>query len=87
MARPLPMEFAGAPYHVIVRSSERRPVFRDDEDRSDYLERLARYGEKFGFRLLAYRLMDNHVHLAVETRRCRYERSWRVFSPPTRITS
>lgn len=32
-----------------------------------YLERLAFYREKFGFQLLAYCLMDNHVHLAIET--------------------
>lgn len=67
MARPLRIEFPGALYHVVVRGNERKAVFRDDGDRMDYLERLARYGEKFGFRLLAYCLMDNHVHLAIET--------------------
>jgi REP element-mobilizing transposase RayT len=44
-----------------------KAVFRDDSDRNDYLSRLAHYAEKFGFRLLAYCLMDNHVHLAIET--------------------
>jgi len=53
-------------YHVIVRGNERKAVFRDDADREDYLRRLARYREKFGFRLLAYCLMNNHVHLAIE---------------------
>ena len=47
MARPVRIEFAGALYHVIVRGNERKAVFRDDRDRSDYLERLAHYGEKF----------------------------------------
>ncbi len=42
-------------------------MFRDDTDRARYLSRLAHYREKFGFRLLAFCLMDNHVHLAVET--------------------
>src|SRR5713226_7604890 len=67
MARPLRLEFPGALYHVIVRGNERKAVFRNDGDRLDYLERLGRYGKKFGFRLLAYCLMDNHVHLAIET--------------------
>ena len=67
MARPVRIESAGALYHVIVRGNERKAVFRDDGDRNDYLRRLAHYGEKFGFRLLAYCLMDNHVHLAIET--------------------
>jgi putative transposase len=67
MARPVRIEFAGALYHVIARGNERKPVFRDDEDRRDYLERLAHYREKFEFRILAYCLMNNHVHLAIET--------------------
>ncbi|SRR6266851_3858024 len=67
MARPLRVEVAGGLYHVIVRGNERRNVFRDDRDRERYLARLAVYREKFEFQLLAYCLMDNHVHLAIET--------------------
>jgi putative transposase len=67
VARPLRVEVVGGLYHVIVRGNERRNVFRDDTDRSRYLARLAFYREKFSFRLLAYCLMDNHVHLAIET--------------------
>jgi len=67
MARPLRIEVAGGMYHVITRGNERKPVFRDDHDRGRFLERLAGYREKFGFQLLAYSLMDNHVHLAIET--------------------
>jgi REP element-mobilizing transposase RayT len=67
MARPLRLEFPGAVYHVIVRGNERRAIFREDEDRERYLERLAHYRERFGFQLLAYCLMGNHVHLAIRT--------------------
>jgi putative transposase len=67
MARPLRLEVPGGLYHVIARGNERKAVFRDDEDRQDYLDRLAHYREKFRFALLAYCLMDNHVHLAIET--------------------
>jgi putative transposase len=28
-------------HHVMVRGIERRPIFRDDEDRVDFLARLA----------------------------------------------
>jgi len=66
VARPLRVEVVGGLYHVIVRGNERRNVFRDDEDRQRYLARLAVYREKFSFQLLAYCLMDNHVHLAIE---------------------
>ena len=67
MARPIRLEVAGGLYHVIVRGNERRAVFRDDVDRRRYLGRLAHYREKFSFQLLAYCLLDNHIHLAVET--------------------
>ena len=67
MARPPRLEVPGGLYHVIVRGNERKAVFRDDADRSKYMERLAGYRDKFGFQLLAYCLMDNHVHLAIET--------------------
>jgi len=32
-----------------------------------YLARLVFYRKKFPFRLLAYCLMDKHVHVAIET--------------------
>ncbi|HXM78224.1 MAG TPA: transposase [Thermoanaerobaculia bacterium] len=67
MARPGRLEFSGAVYHVIARGNEGRPVFRDDDDREEYLSRIANYRERFGFRFLAYCLMTNHVHLAIRT--------------------
>jgi putative transposase len=67
MARPLRIDFPGALHHVIARGNERKAVFRDNADREFYLGRLAHYREKFGFRIWAYCLMDNHVHLGLET--------------------
>src|SRR5713101_837764 len=66
MPRPLRLEAEGAAYHVIARGNERKLVFRDDRDRKEYLDRLIRCRERFGLRLLAYCLMGNHLHLAVE---------------------
>ena len=66
MARPTRLEAEGAVYHVIGRGNERKAIFRDDRDREAYLERLERYRERFGFRLYAFCLLDNHVHLALE---------------------
>jgi REP element-mobilizing transposase RayT len=67
MARALRQEFSGALYHVTARGNERRALFRDDADRHDYLDLLARCRQKFRFQLLAYCLMTNHVHLAIRT--------------------
>jgi REP element-mobilizing transposase RayT len=67
MSRPPRLEFSGAVYHVIARGNEQRDVFRDDSDRDLYLRGLARYQTRFRFRLYAYCLMTNHIHLALET--------------------
>ena len=61
------MQFPGAVYHVTARGNEQRPIFRDDRDRRQYLDRVAHYRERFRFQLLAYCLMTNHVHLAVRS--------------------
>lgn len=67
MPRPPRLEFAGAVYHVIARGNEQCDVFRSDSDRDLYLRRLVHYRDRFRFRLYAYCLMSNHVHLALET--------------------
>jgi putative transposase len=67
MARQ-PREEAEGTHHVYARGNNRERIFRDDQDRGDYLRMLARVTIRMRWRLLAYCLMDNHVHLLVETR-------------------
>lgn len=67
MARKPRIEFEGAFYHVITRGNQRQKIFRDEEDFGKYLELLARYKDLYKYRLYAYVLMSNHVHLLVET--------------------
>lgn len=68
MARKPRVHFPGALYHVIARGNQRQKVFRSDLDRARYLELLSRYQKRYRFRLYAYVLMANHVHLLVEAR-------------------
>jgi putative transposase len=74
MPRPPRLEFPGALYHVTARGNERRAIFRDDHDRRHYLDRLASYRARFDFRLLAFCLMTNHLHLAIRTGSVRLSR-------------
>ena len=67
MARPLRIERPGGRYHVTARGNERKAIFRDDSDRFHLLELLAELGERFGARVHAYVLMNNHFHLLLET--------------------
>src|SRR5215475_14313149 len=55
-------------HHVYARGNRRAAVFVDDADRRRYLSLLARVVERTRWRLLAYCLMGNHLHLLVETR-------------------
>lgn len=63
MARLPRLYVPGCPQHVIQRGNARRPVFMDDADRAAYLGWLAEAVRDYKLSLLAYVLMDNHVHL------------------------
>ena len=67
MARPLRIEFPGALYHVTSRGNARPRVFRDDEDRETFLATLAWVVSRCRWRCHAYCLMNNHIHLLIDT--------------------
>jgi putative transposase len=67
MARKPRIQFEGAFYHVITRGNQRQKIFKDEEDYRQYLEIVSRYKDLYKFRLYAYVLMNNHVHLLIET--------------------
>jgi REP element-mobilizing transposase RayT len=67
MARALRIQRPGGRYHVTARGNERKAIYRDDSDRAHFLELLGELTERFGLRVHAYVLMDNHFHLLVET--------------------
>ena len=53
----------GVPHHITQRGNNQQDVFLLDEDRRQYLKALAEDSTRYGMRLLAWRLMTNHVHL------------------------
>lgn len=50
----------------MLRGINRQNVFEDDEDRLFFMNLLARNKESAGFRLHAFVLMTNHIHLLIE---------------------
>jgi len=54
-------------YHVILRGINRQVIFDDDEDNGRLVETLERYKSICDFKLYAYCLMRNHIHLLLET--------------------
>ena len=50
----------------MLRGINRQSIFEDDEDRFQFMTVLTRYRELSDFRLHAFVLMSNHVHLLIE---------------------
>src|SRR3954447_5768678 len=59
-------EIAGVPRHAMARGADRRRIFVDADDYARYLGLLEEAVARFRWRLLAYCLMPNHVHLLIE---------------------
>jgi REP element-mobilizing transposase RayT len=67
MARKPRQDIEGI-HHVYARGNNRNPIFADDVDRESYLATLRFVVRRMRWGCLAYCLMDNHVHLLLETR-------------------
>ncbi|WP_227394360.1 transposase [Jeotgalibacillus aurantiacus] len=53
-------------YHVMLRGINYQWIFHDEQDRRKFLEILVKGKLDKGFKLYAWCLMDNHVHLVLE---------------------
>lgn len=61
---------SGLTYHITTRGNRRNDIFRDEEDFQIYLSMLENnlvYYSSLNYRLVSYCLMDNHVHLVIQT--------------------
>ena len=67
MARPLRIDVEDGIYHVVTRGIDRNAIFRADGDRIHFIDLMAEAHQRFRLRFMAYVLMDNHVHLVVQT--------------------
>lgn len=67
MPRQRRLDVPGVLHHVIARGIDRRKIFMDDQDRSDFLDRLELALDKTECRCYAWVLMPNHFHLLIRT--------------------
>lgn len=70
MARKPREWYENACYHITCRGNHRNDLFRDAGDFGMYLSLLSdtiKYFEDTSYTLIAYCLMDNHVHLLIQT--------------------
>lgn len=54
-------------YHIVIKGIDRQIIFEEKKDYNKYIELLELYKEECHFKLFAYCLMSNHVHLLLQT--------------------
>lgn len=56
-------------YHIINRGNQKQKIFFEKLDFEKFLEILKHYKKKYNFKLYAYCLMPNHIHLIIDVRK------------------
>ncbi len=67
MPRGPRLDAPGVCHHVMARGIERQWLFRDDQDRDDFVSRLAALAQEGAVRVYAWVLLPTHFHLLVRT--------------------
>jgi REP element-mobilizing transposase RayT len=66
MGRKPRIHFSGAVYHVMAKGVDGCDIYGDDHDRQYFLDSLRRICRESSVEVLAYCLMGNHYHLALQ---------------------
>jgi len=53
-------------YHVMLRGINQQNIFENEEDNKKFLEIIEKYKKETDFKIYAYCLMGNHVHLLIK---------------------
>lgn len=67
MPRQARIDAPGAVHHVIARGIERGKIFRDDQDRENFVHRLGQLVVETQTQCFAWSLIPNHFHLLLKT--------------------
>jgi REP element-mobilizing transposase RayT len=68
MPRLARLDAPGTLHHVIGRGIERKEIFYNDTDRTDFIDRMAALCEEGAMDVYAWVLMPNHFHFLCKTR-------------------
>jgi len=79
MPRRLRIEYPGAIYHIMARGNGRQHIVRDDVDRERLLQGLARSVQRCGWRVYAFVVLTNHLHVVLKTPQPNLGRGMQVF--------
>lgn len=68
MARKARLRETTLPHHIMSKCIKELDLFNKDEDKEYYLELIKQAAKIYQIEILAYCLMDNHIHLLVHPR-------------------
>lgn len=68
MPRLARLDAPGVLHHVLGRGIEKTKIFINDEDREDFVSRLAELAENKSMEIYAWSLLPNHFHLLCKTK-------------------
>ncbi len=53
-------------YHIMLRGINQQVIFEDEEDNQKFIETIKNYKAVSGYKVFAYCLMSNHVHILLK---------------------
>lgn len=59
--------YQNAVYHVVFRGNNKEMILKHKSDKLDLLVSLKKFQERKKFKIYGFVLMDNHVHMIIET--------------------
>ena len=67
MARRVRVQYPGAIYHLMARGNGRQDIACDDADRDRLVDYLGRAAIRCSWRVFAFVIMSNHLHVVLKT--------------------
>ena len=52
-------------YHILLRGIDKKKIFLDEEDKRKFIDIMFKKRDRGNFKLYAYCIMDDHVHLVI----------------------
>ncbi len=59
--------YNNATYHISIRGNNRQMILKEKTDKIEFLKTLSKFKDRFKFKLFGFVIMDNHVHLVIQT--------------------
>jgi REP element-mobilizing transposase RayT len=79
MPRRLRIQYPGAIYPVMARGNGRQDIVRDDNDRSRLPGELGRAAVRCAWRVSAFVILSNHLHVVLKTPQPNLARGMQTF--------